>query len=399
MPTPKNDTPPRYTDAERAEAALRWRLVLGRFADNGLPLPGPNQRAESGSGDLSELLERAGDLDQALEVVYDRAFAQRAHRQAGPGSGTGLVVPAWLKGVRELFPQEAVRVIERDALVRYGLTELVTDAEVLREATPTPDLLKAILQFKHLMQGDVLEAAREIVRQVVEELAESLHADCAPALYGSVNRRDARLSRTFRNTDWSRTIHRNLRNWDAERQRLVADRITYKHRQRGRSPWRIVVAVDQSGSMLDSLIHAAIMAAILASLPAVTVHLVLFDHRVVDVSEHAADPLEVLMGAQLGGGTQLLPAMEYCAALVTEPERTLMVIVSDFFLFSEGPACLALAAELDAAGITGFGLCALDTDTRPVYDERFARDLASVGWTVGALTPRKLAEVVAKRLG
>lgn len=379
-------------DERKVTAALRWRLVLGNHADRPLPM---GELARSAGSDPGEAEAR----DQALSFLYDREFAQRAHRRAGAGEGDSLSVPGWLGRVRELFPREAVQVIERDALSRYGMTELVTDPEVLRSLEPSHDLVKAILQFKHLMSPSVLAEARRVVREVVEDLGRTLRKQMEPALYGPVDPSRSRPARNFRNTDWARTIRRNLRNWDPERQRLVPDRIEFRNRQQGRVAWRVIVAVDQSGSMLDSLIHSAVMAAILASMPSLTVHLLLWDHRVVDVSSEAHDPLSVLMGAQLGGGTKLLPALQACAARITEPERTLVAVVSDWYVYDDVAASLALAKDLSAEGVKGIGLCAFDADGRAEYDARFAAALAHAGWWVGAVTPRRFAEHVARFLG
>lgn len=392
---------------DQVEEALRWRLILGQFADERLGFGRLRERDGDLSGglgagsrlqtsDLSALLREAERLDQSLEYIYDREFARRSHRQTGGASSSGLSIPAWLAGVRDLFPEEAVHVIERDALSRYGMTELVTDPEILRTAEPSEELMKAILQFKHLMSGEVLEAARQVVRKVVDDMALRMLNDCAPALYGVQDPEARPPQRTFRNIDWRRTILRNLKNYDRERGQLVADRFFFKHRQSKKSNWRIIISVDQSGSMMDSLIHSSIMAAIFCTLPSVEVHLVLWDTRIVDATPMASDPLEVLMKCQLGGGTDMLPAMKYCADLITEPERTLFVLVSDWYIWGEREKCLAMAHELHEAGVVGLGLCALDADARPIYDERFARDLAGCGWFVAALTPKKLAEHVSR---
>lgn len=373
------------------DAALRWRLVLGRHAEAPLPMK-PTEGAPEGAG------EREEALDDALEFLYDREFAQRAHREAGTGFGKGLSVPRWLDQVREIFPVEAARVLERDALHRYGLEELVTDPEVLQRAEATPELVKAILTFKHRMTAPVLEQARRIVREVVATMRADLEADCLPALTGAPGDPRVPPARTYRNVDWHGTIRRSLDRWDPDRGRLVPERVRFHHRQRGRSPWRVVIAVDQSGSMLDSLIHASVMAAIFATMPSLTVHLVLWDHRVVDVSHLVEDPLAVLMGSQLGGGTRLVPALRHCASLITEPHKTVLVVVSDFFLFGESDAALTLCRELHEAGVKGLGLCALDTDGRAVFDETFARRLAAAGWSVAALTPKRLAEHVGRLL-
>lgn len=385
----------------QAEQAIRWRLVLGGFAEAHL---GFDQIAAGGGGeggamndDLAALLTEARSVDTPLSYIYDREHEQRAHR-GGPGSGGGLSVPMWLNKVRSLFPREAVQVMEQDALNRYGLKELVTDPEILRRSEPTEDLLKSILQFKHLMKGDVLDAAREVVDAVIAQLRAKLETECRPALHGPIDPLGRSPMRTFRNTDWRRTILRNLKNFDQERGRLVADRIYFKHRQRKRSDWRIIIAVDQSGSMTDSLIHSAVMAAIFAGLPSTQVHLVLWDHRLMDVTHLASDPLEVLMSCQLGGGTQMLPAMQYCAELITVPNRTIFCLLSDWYIFGEAQQCLEMAKSLTEAGVHGIGMSALDADCRPVFDERFAKQLAGCGWFVAALTPKKLAEHVGRML-
>jgi len=395
------------------EQAMRWRLVLGRFADERLGFPrlegacgtegaaegaGGGEAEAGGAADagLARRLAEARSLEVPLEYLYDRAFAARGHRAAGTGPSQGLSVPMWLRGVRDLFPQEAVRVMEQDALRRYGLQELITDPDILRRAEPDEALLKTILQFKHLMQGEVLDVAREVVRTVVAQLSARLLTECTPSLRGPREPSARPPLRTFRNADWRKTVRRNLAHWDRDAARLVVERVYFHHRQRNHSPWHIILSVDQSGSMTDSLIHAAVMAAIFAALPAVTVSLVLWDTRVVDVSHLADDPLEVLMSCQLGGGTEMLPALTYCAGLVREPRRTLFVLVSDWYLGDNPAPCLAQAHALHEAGVRCIGLSALDATCRPVFDEHFARKLAGCGWFVAALTPRKLAEHIGR---
>jgi hypothetical protein len=377
------------TDPAALRAALRWRLLLGPHAEGPLPVEG-----EAGDDGRT-----AAERDRVLSFLYDREHSSRGHRRAGVGGGEGIAIPAWLRGVRTLFPREAVEVLERDALVRYGLTELVTDPEILRSLEPNLDLVGVILAMKDQMAPEVLAEARRIVREVVGRLAEKLRRDCEPALFGAPDPSRGRVVRTFRNADWIRTIRRNLRHWDTDEQRLVADRIAYRHRQRARPAWRIVLAVDQSGSMVDGMIHAAITAAILASMPSVSVHLVLWDDRFVDLTDKVHDPLEVLLAAQLGGGTNLYPALRYCADLVTEPERTVLAVISDWYVYDAVEPSLLLARELATEGVRCFGFCSLGADARGAYDERFARRLADAGWWVGAVTPRQLAEQIGRLLG
>lgn len=389
---------------EQVEQAMRWRLILGRFSDDRLGYQrlrqaGPMIGGVEGEGDgLHAMMDEAQRMESPLSYIYDREHAKRSHRQSGTGEGGGFTVPMWLNRVRSLFPNEAVHIMEQDALTRYGMKELITDPEILRNAEPSEELLKTILQFKHMMEGEVMEAAREVVREVVAQLSEKLRKECAAALHGVIDPSQRPPVKSFRNTDWRKTIRRNLKNYDKERERLVVDRIFYKHKQRMKKSWKIIVAVDQSGSMTDSLIHSAVMAGIFASLPAVEVKLILWDHRVMDVSDLIDDPLEILMSCQLGGGTNMLPAMQYCAGLVTEPQRTIVVLLSDWYIFGEQEKCLAMAHEMNEAGVVGIGLSALDAECRPIYDETFARKLANCGWFVAALTPTRLAEHVGKIL-
>ena len=388
------DAPKPSPEAQRVEQALRWRLVLGRFADDQLGFGRLAGMGGSGAGglELAGMIDEAQQIDVPLSYIYDREHTDRMQRQSGPGGGSGLTVPVWINQVRRLFPKEAARVIEKDALVRYGLHELVTDAKVLREAEPTEDLLHAIVNFKHLMKGPVLKEARRIIDAVVKQMSARLETACRPALHGPRGRGDRPPIRTHQNVDWHRTIRRNLKNFDQDRERLIADRMTYSHRQRAHSKWRIIIAVDQSGSMTDSLIHSAVMAGIFSQLPSLDVRLVLWDHRVMDVSHLADDPLEVLMSCQLGGGTQLGPALSYCSGLITDPRRTIFVLISDWYIWGEAAQCLAVAKSMQESGVHGIGLSALDAECRPVYDEDFARKLAGCGWFVAALTPKKLAE-------
>jgi Mg-chelatase subunit ChlD len=389
-------------DETQVEEAMRWRLILGRFADERLGYerlagcqPAGMGGAQGEAGGMGQLIAEAQRMDVPLEYIYDREYAKRAHRSSGGSSG-GLSIPMWLNKVRELFPAEAVEIIQSDALTRYGMTQLVTDPEILRKAQPSEELLKAILQFKHMMKGDVLEAAREVVKAVVAQIAERLMSECQAALHGVFDPEQRPPKPTFRNTDWKRTIQKNLKNYDQESDRLIIDRVFYKHRQKNKSPWHIIVAVDQSGSMTDSLIHSAVMAAIFASLPSVEVNLVLWDTRFVDVSSMVDDPLEVLMTSQLGGGTDLWPAMQYCAGLVREPTRTIFVLLSDWYIYGNTEACLQMAHKLHEDGVLCVGLSALDASCKPVYDENFAKQLAGRGWFVAALTPKKLAEHIGK---
>lgn len=367
----------------------RWRLVLGRYAEDRLPGALGNDR-------------RQQRIDAALDYLYGREYAGRGVRGQTPGN-TGeragsldpslLTVPGWLGEVRELFPKETVERIEKHALDRYGMTELVTDPEALRRLEPNFDLLKMLLTFRGHLQGAVLDEARRVIRHVVEDIKRRLANDVRRTLAGKLNRfRRGPLS-VAQNFDWRGTIRENLKHYDPARRQLVIARARFFSRVERRLPWTVVLCVDQSGSMASSVIYSAVMAAILAGLPSLRVRLVVFDTSVVDLSEHVDDPVETLLSVQLGGGTDIGQAMRYCEQTHTaeNPRRTVVVLVSDFCEGASPAALFATCRRLRGAGVRLLGLAALDEAADPAYDRGMAGQLAAEGMEIAALTPKQLA--------
>ncbi|GAA1588038.1 VWA domain-containing protein [Kribbella sancticallisti] len=359
----------------------RWRLILGRYATQQLGATGPGT-------------EQAR-MEAALDFLYSREYGGRGVRddgrlQAGLGDSTPTLVD-WLGEIRELFPRQTAEIVEKHALDRYGLTELVTDPQTLERLVPDEQLLKTILALKGRLSPEVLAIARKVIRQVVEELRRKLEADVRRALSGRLSRHRHSPMRLSANFDALGTIRRNLKNYDPESGRLVLEKVLFFERNTRRLPWDIIVCVDQSGSMAGSVIHSAVMAGILAGLPAFRVRLVLFDTSVVDLSDQVDDPVEVLMSVQLGGGTDIAKAVRYCGQLVDNPDRTVLVLVTDF---CEGGSVADLeraVTELAEARVTLLGLAALDGDANPFYDRQIAQQLADRGMRIAALTPAQLA--------
>jgi Mg-chelatase subunit ChlD len=383
-------------DADRL-ALARWRLLLGRFSERRLG-GCSGGGADHGSGPRG----RYKRMDRVLDYLYGREYAGRGVRGDRTGGRSGgsadsvLAVPAWLEDVRDLFPRETVEIIERHALERYGLTEMVTDEEALRKMEPSYDLLKAVLSFRHLMAPKVLEVARQLVKQIVEDLERRLAKDVRHAFWGRLNRRKRSPLKVARNLDWHRTIRANLKHYDRRSKRLIVVSLRFSSRVEHHIPWHIIMAVDCSGSMMDSVIHSAVMAGIFKGLPAVRVSLVAFDTAVVDLTEHADDPTAVLMSVQLGGGTDIAGALGYCETLVMSPTRTILVLVTDFFEGGPPDRLVVAVKRLREAGVRVLGLAALDAGANPCYDRSMAERCAAVGAEVAALTPRRLAEWMAQ---
>lgn len=367
-------------------SVARWRLILGHYSE----------------ARLQDALDRQGTrVDRALDYLYGREYEGRGVRPDGPRARAGglgpswLTVPRWLSEVRKLFPQSAIEIIERDALGRYRMVDVLKDAKALSRVEPDVDLAAQLLAFRGRLKGELLEQARRLIERVVAELRRELENDIRRAFSGRIDRfRRGRL-KVAQNLDWRRTVRDNLKHWDAERQRLVIDRLHFFSRVQRHIPWTVILCVDQSASMAGSLVHSAVMASALAGVPAVTVRLVLFDTSVVDVTDRLDEPVELLMSVQLGGGTDIGRALTYCEQQVEDPRRTILAVVSDFEEGGSPRRLLAAVRRLTEAGVRLLGLAALDRDANPWYDRRMAERLVAHGMEVAALTPEKLARWLA----
>ena len=278
----------------------RWRLILGGYAKNQL---------DFGAGKAMENGISCMDLEEALDFLYNREQGEDVRQ--GSLDASHLTAVTWITKIRRLFPKETVEILERHALDRYGMTELLTDREVLEKLEPNQELLKTILQLKHLMKGDVLDTARRIVKKVAEEIAKKLNQDIRRSFLGKLERNSEHPVRSIRNLDIQKTIRRNLRHYDRENGQIMLEEVYFHGRTRRYSQWRVVIAVDESGSMLDSVIHSAVMAGIFAKLPMLDTRLVIFDTQVVDLSGYLEDPVATLMSIQLGGLSYIRGAILY----------------------------------------------------------------------------------------
>ncbi|XVS66457.1 VWA domain-containing protein [Actinosynnema sp. CA-299493] len=362
----------------------RWRLILGE----------PASRHTGG------LRGEDARRDEALEWLYGRDpdLAERGVRKAGSGDSVLRTVD-WLDEVHSLFPRETIERLERDAVERYEITDVVTDPEVLRRIEPNPALLRAVLRTKHLMNPAVLTMARRIVEAVVERLVAKLRTEVRTAFGGARSRRPS-IHRNSRNFDFRATIRANLRRYQPEERKLAIEHPKFVSRaKRHLEPWQVILLVDQSGSMTGSVIHSAVTAACLWGLPGIRTHLVAFDTSVVDLTSDVTDPVELLMKVQLGGGTHIAKAVAYGADLVDSPRRSIVVLISDFYEGGSEADLVRAVKGLCEQGTHVLCLAALDDEANPAYDRALAQRLANVGAHVGAMTPGQLAEFVAEKLG
>lgn len=377
-------------DLPSLSTAERWRLLLGEAAQSSL------------QGGLPEEAGVGLAMDRTLAWLYgreDSAFGADTLDRHGGSEASNLTVPEWINQIHELFPKETIERLERDAIERYGIDEVVTNPEVLERAEPNPALLAAVMRTKHLMNPTVLALAKKLVAKVVGELIEKLAREVERAFSGTRQRQT--LSRHGAASQFAarETLRRNLKHYDPERKQLIVRQpLFYTHSRKRLERWQIILVVDQSGSMVGSVIHAAITAACLWNLPGVKTHLIAFDTAIVDLSDEAHDPVETLMKVQLGGGTHIGKAVAYAAQQIEVPKRAIVVVISDFYEGMSPHTLIDQVRALIAQGTQVLGLAALDESANPVYDRALASRLVELGAHVGAMTPGQLAGWLAEKL-
>lgn len=357
--------------------AQRWRLVLGGGAADGTGVSLP-----------AEL----GGLDQCLEMVYG------AGEDGAPRAGLGASSPKvarWLGDIRKYFPSSVVRVMQQDAIQRLGLDRLLLEPEILESVEPDVHLIATLISLKHVIPAKTKATARLVVSRVVEDMLRRLEQPMRQAVAGALNRAVRNRRPKLAEIDWGRTIRANLKNYLPEHKTIVPEiRIGYG---RKRAALRdIVLCVDQSGSMASSVVYSSIFAAVMASLPALATRLVVFDTSVVDLSaELQGDPVDILFGVQLGGGTDINRALAYCQGLITRPEDTIFVIVSDLMEGGKTDEMRKRAASMVASGVNCIALLALSDDGAAYYDHDNAAYFAGLGIPTFACTPDRFPELMA----
>ena len=365
----------------------RWRLALGKVAEGHGIGCGGDEQAERVEQLVGFLFEPGGEKRRGGRAASDRT---------GGRGDSQLTVPDWVDAVNELFPQQSKEVMQKELVRRRGIADLMEKPELLEKIEPNLELVKTLLTHRELMNPKTRILARKIIDQVVEQLKRKMQVQVEQAITGAIRKDRHSPRRVFRNLDLKTTLRRNLQNFDADSGKLLVDRLFFYAAERKKKPWHVIVVVDQSGSMLESAIFSAVMASIFAELPAVKTSLVLFDTQVVDLSDKVGQPVDVLLSIQLGGGTDITQALVYAGGLVRQPQRTIVVLITDFY---EGRAESDLVAQtrlLADSGLRLIGLGALGYDARPSYNKATAGKLRKVGMDILVCTPEKLAECMAE---
>ena len=354
----------------------RWRLVLGGTGE-------PETPASSG------LTEHQLAIDAALGSLYDQDKAKGADL-----SGSSPRVTRWLGDIRELFPSSVVTVMQRDALERLGLRRMLTQPELLEAIEPDIELVGQLISLSAALPDRARDAARTVVRQLTDDLERRLSSQLRASVNGALDRSMRTRRPRFRDIDWEATIERNLRHYQPEYRTIIPETLV-GHGRRKSSLRDVILCVDQSGSMADSVIHSAVCGSVMASLRAVSTRLVVFDTSVVDLTDAIDDPVDVLFAVQLGGGTDINRAVGYCASRISRPTDTIFVLISDLYEGGVEAELLRRVEDLLRAGVTVIVLLALSDRGHPSYDHELAAHLAALGAPAFACTPDQFPALMA----
>jgi len=376
------------------DALTRWRLILGQRAEQAnlaFRLGGKREQDESGDAPLQRALPAGMGLtalDRALSFVYD------SNERFGGTGDSAPYVPQWLEQMRALFNQSTLAMVQRDAFERTGLAELLLQPEIAPRLQPDVRLAATILSFKEQIPDEVKQTARDLIRQVVDELRRKLETQIVQTVIGALQRNRYSPIRSARNLDWRRTLKSNLKNYLPERKTIIPERLYFWANEKRYRDWRIIILVDQSGSMANSAIYASLMACIFASLQVLETHLVVFDTSIVDLTPYlSGDPVELLFSLQLGGGTDIAQAVAYGANLVKRPEKCIFVLITDLYEGGDEAALLTRLRALRESKVQALCLLALE-DGKPVYHKTLARQVAALDIPTVAATPNKLLELM-----
>lgn len=357
------------------EIIRKWRLILGGHQNDGTGFPLSGQDMQ---------------MDKTLEALYD------TDRKGGLGPSSPNV-SRWLGDIRTFFPSSVVQVMQQDALKRLSLTQMLFEKEMLENVEPDVHLVATLMTLSRVIPDKTKDTARQVVKKVVDELLRKLSQPTQQAIVGSLNRSIRNRRPRHHEINWHATIQKNLKHYQPDYKTIIPEtKIGYGRRRHSLKD--VVLCLDQSGSMGTSVVYSGIFGSVMASIPAIKTKMVVFDTAVADLTEELTDPVELLFGVQLGGGTDIHAALTYCQQIITKPLDTVMVLITDLYEGGDVSGMHKKAVELVTAGVQLVVLLALNDDGAPAYDHGNAQFLSNLGVPVFACTPDKFPDLMAAAL-
>ncbi len=368
----------------------RWRLILGQESQE--------RFGQMGGEPLSDEMDL---MDQALASIYNRAehggFGNTGQGGRGAGNGPSTwKVSRWLGDVRSLFDKELVTVIQQDAMSRCGLQQLIFEPELLDNLEPDVNLASTIMLLKDQIPKKSKESVRVFIRKIIEEINKLLEQDIRRAVTAAVNKRKHSPISSAATLDYKMTISRNLKHYNPKLKTIVPEHFYFFDRTSttAANKWNIILDIDQSGSMGESVVYSSVIACILASMSSLKTHVVAFDTNIVDLTEKCEDPVDLLFGFQLGGGTDIEKSVAYCEQLIENPAKTLFFLISDLEEGGNRAGLLRRLEEMKESGVTVVCLLSIADGGKPYYDAQMAQKIANLGIPCFACNPQKLPKLL-----
>ncbi len=379
------------TKKDIKQSMTRWRLILGQDSED--------RFEKMGGGGLSGEMDM---MDQALAAIYN-LNSPGSFGTGGAGAGRGPSNPQitrWLGDVRSLFDPELVKIIQGDAMTRCGLKQLIFEPELLENLEPDVNLASTILMLKDQIPKRSKESVREFIKKIVEEINRLLEQDIRRAVTAAVNKRKHSPIPSAAALDYKMTIQRNLKHYNQELKTIVPEHFYFFDRTSttAANKWNVILDIDQSGSMGESVIYSSIISCILASMSSISTRIVAFDTNIVDLTEKSDDPVDLLFGFQLGGGTNIDQSVAYCEKFIENPKKTLFFLITDLEEGGNRAALLRRLGDLKEAGVTLVCLLALAEGGRPYYDTQMAQKVAALKIPCFACSPQMLPQLLERAL-
>ena len=373
------------------ENLKRWRLILG---------------GENADGTGVELFGSDLEKDIALSALYEFErkeefgyYLDEKGNTTGRKGGKGRSKPSiarWLGDIRKFFPKTVVDIMQNDAMSFPDLKDkMMMEPEILEQAVPNVHLVATLMELGKLIPEETKETARNVIQKVVDDLMEKLESDMKRAITGALNKSVSNRRPRYNEINWGKTILKNLKHYQEEYNSVIPENLYGYGRKNRRNLKDIILCLDQSGSMGTSVVYSGIFGAVMASLPTISTKMVVFDTEVADLTEDLKDPVDLLFGVQLGGGTDINKALGYCQEIVTKPNDTILVLITDLYEGGSEAGMMKKIQEMTEAGVQIIVLLALNDEGAPYYDKQIALKIQQLGIPSFACTPDLFPDLMA----
>ena len=367
----------------------RWRLILGSEA----------QKRMEGMGDGPDLSQEDLMMDTALDAIYNRDMKFGFGGGAGKGASSPQI-SRWLGDVRTLFDKDIVKIIQSDAMERCGLKQLIFEPELLENIEPDIHMASMILTLKDQIPKKSKENAREFIRKIVEQINALLETDLKRAVTASINRKLHSPIPSASALDFQTTIRKGIKDYNTKLKKIIPQKYYFFERSAttAANKYTVILDIDQSGSMGESVIYSSIMSCILASMSAIKTKVVAFDTNIVDLSEKCEDPIDLLFGFTLGGGTDIEKSIKYCTKYIENPKKTIFFLISDLEEGGNRAGLLRRLTQMKEDGVIVICLLAISDSGKPYYDANMAQRIANNGIPCFAAAPQMLPRLLEKAM-